>query len=134
MWVKPSATGQPTQPFILSGSINEYGKTLPFTDLAFSHAVTHLVSFASLHRVAISTIPFNFSRHCRPIFKIISPSDSQENTLCTCGHFSGGFRGRGCGRTPLASFRKIQGLPISKIVRTADSTIIIIITIFLPCS
>ena len=35
---------------------------------------------------------------------------------------SGGFRG--CGRTPLASFRKILGLPISKIVRTADSTII----------
>ena len=30
----------------------------------------------------------------------------------------------GCGRTPLASFRKILGLPISKIVRTADSTII----------
>ena len=27
---------------------------------------------------------------------------------------------------PLASFRKIQGLPISKIVRTADNTIIII--------
>jgi len=26
----------------------------------------------------------------------------------------------------LASFKKIQGLPISKIVRTADSTIIII--------
>jgi len=39
---------------------------------------------------------------------------------------SGGFRGvRGC-RTPLASFKKIQGLPISKIVRTADSKIIII--------
>ena len=31
---------------------------------------------------------------------------------------------------PLASFRKIQGLPISKIVRTADSTIIIIIINF----
>jgi len=30
----------------------------------------------------------------------------------------------------LASFRKFQGLPISKIVRTADSTIIIIITNF----
>ena len=27
---------------------------------------------------------------------------------------------------PLASFKKIQGLPVSKIVRTADSTIIII--------
>ena len=37
---------------------------------------------------------------------------------------------RGCGRTPLASFRKIQGLPISKIVRTADSRQIIIITNF----
>jgi len=34
-----------------------------------------------------------------------------------------------CGLTPLASFRKIQGLPISKIVRTADSMIIIIITL-----
>jgi len=33
-------------------------------------------------------------------------------------------------RTPLASFRKIQGLPISKIVRTADSRQIIIITNF----
>jgi len=32
-----------------------------------------------------------------------------------------------CGLTPLASFRKIQGLPISKLVRTADSMIIIII-------
>jgi len=30
----------------------------------------------------------------------------------------------GCGCTPLASFRKILGLPISKTVRTADSTII----------
>jgi len=30
----------------------------------------------------------------------------------------------GCGRTPLASFREILGPPISKIVRTADSTII----------
>ena len=39
---------------------------------------------------------------------------------------SGGFRG--CG--PLASFRKIQGLPISKIVRTADSTVIIITDFF----
>ena len=32
---------------------------------------------------------------------------------------------------PLASFRKIQGLPISKIVRTADSTIIIITNFYL---
>jgi len=31
----------------------------------------------------------------------------------------------------MASFRKIQGLPISKIVRTADSTIIIITNFFL---
>jgi len=41
---------------------------------------------------------------------------------------SGGFRGEGAGGAaapPLASFRKIQGLPISKIVRTADSTVII---------
>ena len=42
---------------------------------------------------------------------------------------SGGFRG-GAAAPPLASFRKIQGLPISKIVRTADSMIIIIITNF----
>ena len=47
--------------------------------------------------------------------------------------FSGGFRG-GCGRTPLAFFRKIQGLPISKIVRTADSTIIIITDFYLAAS
>jgi len=39
----------------------------------------------------------------------------------------GGSAG-GATAPPLASFRKIQGLPISKIVRTADSTIIIIIT------
>ena len=31
----------------------------------------------------------------------------------------------GWAASPLASFRKIQGLPISKIARTADSTIII---------
>ena len=31
----------------------------------------------------------------------------------------------------MASFRKIQGLPISKIVRTADSTIIIITSFYL---
>jgi len=40
----------------------------------------------------------------------------------------------GCGGAaapPLASFRKIQGLPISKIVRTADSTIIIITSFYL---
>jgi len=41
----------------------------------------------------------------------------------------GGSAG-GAAAPPLASFRKIQGLPISKIVRTADSTIIIIITNF----
>jgi len=34
----------------------------------------------------------------------------------------------------LASFRKIQGLPISKIVRTADSTIIIITNFYLAAS
>ena len=38
----------------------------------------------------------------------------------------------GCG--PLASFRKIQGLPISKIVRTADSTVIIITDFYLAAS
>jgi len=37
---------------------------------------------------------------------------------------------RGAAAPPLASFRKIQGLPISKIVRTADSRQIIIITNF----
>ena len=35
---------------------------------------------------------------------------------------------------PLASFRKIQGLPISKTVRTADSTIIIITIFYLAAS
>jgi len=34
----------------------------------------------------------------------------------------------------LASFRKIQGLPISKIARTADSTIIIITNVYLAAS
>ena len=34
----------------------------------------------------------------------------------------------------LASFRKIQGLPVSKIVRTADSTIIIITNFYLAAS
>ena len=52
--------------------------------------------------------------------------------LCIFPLPSGGFRGCGlCGRTPLASFRKIQGLPVSKIVRTADSTIIIITNFYL---
>ena len=43
----------------------------------------------------------------------------------------------GCGGAaapPLASFRKIQGLPISKIVRKADSTIIIITNFYLAAS
>ena len=43
----------------------------------------------------------------------------------------------GCGGAaapPLASFRKIQGLPISKIARTADSTIIIINNFYLAAS
>ena len=43
----------------------------------------------------------------------------------------------GCGGAaapPLAFFRKIQGLPISKIVRTADSTIIIITNFYLAAS
>ena len=35
---------------------------------------------------------------------------------------------------PLASFRKIHGLPISKTVRTADSTIIIITNFYLAAS
>ena len=34
----------------------------------------------------------------------------------------------------MASFRKIQGLPISKIVRTADSTVIIITDFYLAVS
>ena len=34
----------------------------------------------------------------------------------------------------MASFRKIQGLPISKIVRTADSTVIIITDFYLAAS
>ena len=34
----------------------------------------------------------------------------------------------------LASFRKIQGLPVSKIVRTADSTIIIVTNFYLAAS
>ena len=41
---------------------------------------------------------------------------------------------RGWAAPPLASFRKIQGLPISKIVRTADSTIIIITNFYLAAS
>jgi len=40
----------------------------------------------------------------------------------------------GAASPPLASFRKIQGLPISKIVRTADSTIIIITNFYLAAS
>ena len=49
---------------------------------------------------------------------------------------SGGFRvgAGGAAAPPLASFRKIQGLPISKIVRTADSTIIIITDFHLAAS
>ena len=45
--------------------------------------------------------------------------------------------GGGCGGAaapPLASFTKIQGLPISKIARTADSTIIIITDFHLAAS
>jgi len=40
----------------------------------------------------------------------------------------------GAAAPPLASFRKIQGLPVSKIVRTADSTIIIITNFYLAAS
>ena len=43
----------------------------------------------------------------------------------------------GCGGAaapPLAFFRKIQGLPISKIVRTADNTIVIITDFYLAAS
>ena len=49
---------------------------------------------------------------------------------------SGGFRGDagGAAAPPLASFRKIHGLPISKTVRTADSTIIIITNFYLAAS
>ena len=52
------------------------------------------------------------------------------------GLSSGGFRGvRGVRpHPPLASFRKIHGLPISKTVRTADSTIIIITNFYLAAS
>ena len=39
--------------------------------------------------------------------------------------------GGGAAAPPLASFRKIHGLPISKTVRTADSTIIIITNFYL---
>ena len=49
---------------------------------------------------------------------------------------SGGFRG-GAGSAaapPLVSFRKIHGLPISKTVRTADSTIVIITNFYLAAS
>ena len=42
--------------------------------------------------------------------------------------------GGGAAAPPLASFRKIQGLPILKIVRTADSTIIIITNFYLAAS
>ena len=42
-----------------------------------------------------------------------------EHRLVTSGGFRGG---RGAAAPPLASFRKIHGLPISKTVRTADST------------
>ena len=52
-----------------------------------------------------------------------------KRTVC----HSGGFRG-GAAAPPLASFRKIQGLPISKIVRTAGSTIIIITDFHLAAS
>jgi len=50
--------------------------------------------------------------------------------------FSGGFRG-GCGGAaapPWRPYRKIQGLPISKIMKTADSTIIIITNFYLAAS
>ena len=49
---------------------------------------------------------------------------------------SGGFRGGagGVAAPPLASFRKIHGLPISKTVRKADSTIIIITNFYLAAS
>ena len=40
----------------------------------------------------------------------------------------------GAAAPPLASIRKIQGLPILKIVRTADSTIIIITNFYLAAS
>ena len=42
--------------------------------------------------------------------------------------------GGGAAAPPLASFRKIHGLPISKTVRTADSTIIIITNFYLAAS
>jgi len=40
----------------------------------------------------------------------------------------------GAAAPPLASFRKTQGLPISKTVRTADSAIIIITNFYLAAS
>ena len=56
-----------------------------------------------------------------------SPYSSNSNSN------SGGFRGCGgsAAAPPLASFRKIQGLPVSKIVRTADSTIVIVTNFYL---
>jgi len=59
-----------------------------------------------------------------------SPYSSNSNSN------SGGFRGCGgsAAAPPLASFRKIQGLPVSKIVRTADSTIIIVTNFYLAAS
>ena len=48
---------------------------------------------------------------------------------------SGGFRGVGAGvHFPWRPSEKIQGLPILKIVRTADSTIIIITNFYLAAS
>ena len=49
---------------------------------------------------------------------------------------SGGFRGGagGAAAPPLASFRKIHGLPISKTVRKTDRTIIIITNFYLAAS
>jgi len=53
---------------------------------------------------------------------------SAANPPATDAAVSGGFRegAGGAAAPPLASFRKIHGLPISNTVRTADSTIIII--------
>jgi len=55
-----------------------------------------------------------------------------HRTVCTSGGFRGGAGGAAA--PPLASFRKIQGLPILKIVRTADSTIITITNVYLAAS
>ena len=73
---------------------------------------------------------------CRTAYAgVVTVNTNIHNTIsCSWIHtHSSGFR-VGAAAHPLASFRKIQGLRISKIVRTADSTIIIITNFFLAAS